>query len=195
MAFRIAYLLTEAPLTDAVKALDLQIAEEVGDPPDGDVPLWATTLSHPNWTLVWAEDELFFFKRERACSTLSRRASLISCIVNETVMSSTAMGWRDGAEVWSLHHQGDTGDVFHLDIAGTPPAEFADLNAALEAKRSDGSAEPDHDYAFEVPVALAERLTGFRYDRAVDPNRRGAFRILEPRQAPSLLVRLFRSRS
>ena len=161
MGFRISYLLAQVDRDVATGAFGLaDIARTAEQPVDAE-PFWAAHLCKTGWTVIWAEDELFFFERQKDIAKLSKTAPVIMCIVNETAMASTAMGWLNGALVWDIHHQGDGGDVSHLGVSGTPPPLFDMLK-----KRADqGQAEDDTiDYFFDIPLSLAAMESGFRHD-------------------------------
>ena len=164
MGFRIGYLLAQTEVETATAAFGLTTGAALDAPPFGD-DLWATHLVKTGWTVIWAEDELFFYEQPKCVAALSKHAPVISCVVNETVMASTAMGWRDGRLTWSVHHQGDAEDTSNLDAKGALPPLLDDLKARAVANADD---EIDEYYSFfEVPLDLAAMETGFRHDRVL----------------------------
>lgn len=94
---------------------------------------------------------------------LSQSGEVVGCFVEEHVMVSKAAGWKDGRQLWSVTHELEK-DSKHLDVQGTPPSQFARIRDDLFAKQTAG----DCDYIFDIPVALAADLTGFRYDKRPD---------------------------
>ncbi len=75
-------------------------------------------------------------------------------------MVSSVAGWKDGREVWSVTHDSEETPL-HLDIRGEPPAGFAAIRDRLtrQQEEDDGA-----DFIFDIPVALAKEITGYRYD-------------------------------
>jgi len=92
---------------------------------------------------------------------LSRSIGVIACFVEEHVMVSWARGWSAGTLAWSVCHDLQVG-LRHLEASGDLPPEYPAVRDRLLGKQDQ---DPDGaDYVFDVPVALAERLTGFRHD-------------------------------
>lgn len=92
---------------------------------------------------------------------LSRAVGVIACFVEEHVMVSWARGWSAGALSWSVCHDCQVG-LRHLEASGDLPPEYPAVRDRLLSQQDQ---DPDGaDYVFDIPVALAERLTGFRYD-------------------------------
>ena len=74
-------------------------------------------------------------------------------------MVSTAAGWDDGRESWSVTHDAQV-DLKHLEVRGEPPREFARIRDELFAKQTEDTC----DYIFDIPVEVAAEVVGFRYD-------------------------------
>jgi hypothetical protein len=73
--------------------------------------------------------------------------------------------WRDGAQVWQV--RSDSGN--DLEVEGQPPASYEERRARLLAQLEDADSEEEAvDYAGDIPVDLAEELTGFRHDSGLD---------------------------
>lgn len=165
MGFRISYLLAQVDrevVTDAFGLTEIErTTERPTELPADGTSFWAAHLQKTGWTVIWAEDELFFFERQKDIAKLSKSAPVIMCIVNETVMASTAMGWLNGSLIWDMHHQGDGDDINHLDVSGTPPPLFDMLKErAAKAQAED----EDSDHSFGIPLSLAAMESGFRHD-------------------------------
>ncbi|MGB0928619.1 MAG: hypothetical protein ACPGVA_15510 [Pikeienuella sp.] len=190
MGFRIAYLLAQTDVETAIAAFGLTETATGREAPFGEAELWAMHLNKTGWTVIWAEDELFFFDQKKRVSALSKTTPVISCIVNETVMASTAMGWRGGAEIWSVHHQGDGDDIRHLNISGMPPPLLDDLRTRADKAQAE---DETGDHFFDVPLKLAAMETGFRYDAVLSPEDASTYHVLAapPRPAPGFFTRLF----
>ena len=111
---------------------------------------------------------------------LSRMFRVVACGVEEHVMASWACGWHAGREAWSVAHDGQA-DLRHLVAVGDLPPEYSavrDRSLAEQARDPEGA-----DYAFDVPVALAEWLTGFRHDFTPPGRETRPFEVLAPRRA------------
>jgi hypothetical protein len=75
-------------------------------------------------------------------------------------MYSAASEWREGLETWSVVHSSEDGPE-HLAVAGEPPEGWTTIrDDFLAQQRSQARAEVDCVY--EVPLALAERVVGYR---------------------------------
>lgn len=151
---------------DRETLLDRMKLAETGRPDEANEAdiSWATL---PNgWTLVYSNDS-----RDAAddrLADLSQGATVIGAEINETVMYSRLACHEDGRRVWSVTHDSDKGR-YNLDTVGEMPAVYEEVRALLfKEQEDDGGEESDTDYIFDVPVELAERLTGYRHD-ALDP--------------------------
>lgn len=110
------------------------------------------------YDLIWSNtcDERRF--SPAILAKLSASAEIVVLSVEEHVMFSQAQVWRDGRQCWSLQHDGDV-DATNLKPSGDMPPLFNELRHDQE-----GLVAADQDF-FDIPVKLAERITGFRYDR------------------------------
>src|SRR5688572_8026952 len=73
---------------------------------------------------------------DRVFAKLSKKASLIACYANETVMNSFACSWNDGHERWSVFHDPQQG-INHLETTGSPPTEFKKIQDQLFSQQSE----------------------------------------------------------
>lgn len=132
------------------------------------------------WYIVVANRCDFPFVHRRALRRLALASEVVMCTVEEHVMYSAAIGWADGREVWSVDHDARQG-IRHLDACGALPPAFAEIRDRLEAdQEAHGGDQPRVDFVFDVPVTLAERLTGFRHDRVLMALGKAPFEVLEP---------------
>ncbi|MFO1341361.1 MAG: hypothetical protein U1F53_24610 [Burkholderiaceae bacterium] len=97
-------------------------------------------------------------------AALSAGAEVVACRVEEHTMFASAEGWRAGERAWCVVHDAQQG-AGHLQVDGAPPPALAGITAELRALQA-GSAGVD--YLFEVPLKLAQRLTGFKHDEGDD---------------------------
>ena len=78
-------------------------------------------------------------------------------------MVSVAAEWQAGKELWYVMHDSEDG-MTSLDSTGQTPAALAGLHgAALAEQVSD-----DVDYMFDVPILLAQHVTGYRHDESFE---------------------------
>lgn len=92
----------------------------------------------------------------------SEGGRLVAVAITEEALTSIATEWRDGRPVWSVAHEMENGEpVVSLD--GEMPASWEAVRLEfLEKLDGDTPAE----MAFEAPIELAWKVTGFRHDLA-----------------------------
>jgi hypothetical protein len=118
---------------------------------------------------------------------LPAKSRAVSCVVLEHAMISYASFWQDGRHIWEVRHQPSKEQPERLDFWGDlPPSFIGTWEAALQKQREHNATrklgELGVDYIFNVPLAAAAEITGFRHDRG-PPGRYDAFRdvtTLEP---------------
>ncbi|MEL7343357.1 MAG: hypothetical protein AAFN59_00670 [Pseudomonadota bacterium] len=190
MGFRISYICADLPVLDLVKGMGLVLSGKANEMPSGD-DFWAARLKSDT-SLLWCEDELYGFDRQRLLLALSMRTRVVNCIINETVMASTAQCFEGGELVWQLHWQGDEELTREqLTIEGTPPAILEQILKENAEDQAEFEEEEDFEDCFEVPVTLAERLTGFRYDASLERDAVDEFLILLPSSGTPRKAELF----
>jgi hypothetical protein len=113
----------------------------------------------PGGWYVVVNDHDVRFVDDAVLEMVSVGGEAVTCFVEEHVMCSAATGWKNGKEVWAVIHEAERG-LEHLAEDGRLPPELAAIRDRLGAEEADGV-----DYIFDVPVELAEALTGFRHDR------------------------------
>ena len=83
-------------------------------------------------------------------------------------MASGVAGWKNGEKVWSVEHNGEEG-VFHLDTQGSPPDSLEEIVSSHRSQQeAEGGESAGVDLIFEIPVVLAEKLTGFHHEGDYD---------------------------
>lgn len=111
---------------------------------------------------------------------LSRSVGVVACFVEEHVMVSWARGWSAGGLAWSVYHDLQAG-LRHLEASGDLPPEYRAVRDRLLAKQDH---DPEGaDYVFDVPIALAEQLTGFRHDFTPPGREDRPFEVLDSRRS------------
>lgn len=109
------------------------------------------------WTLIVSRDCDEFLEPKRL-QGLKGYSRAISAGLEEHVMYSGAAEWRDGQELWRVEHLAEDG-AFHLATNGTlPPAFTAIRDEHFRLQQADGDVV---DHVIDVPLKLAERITGF----------------------------------
>src|SRR4029453_18539291 len=99
--------------------------------------------------------------------------------VDEAVMCSTASGWRNGCELWSVMHDSQQGPD-HLQVRGSPPPEFPFIRDRLLREQARSQAcDSSEDYLFDIPLVLAETITVFRYDETPEEASSPIFEVLQ----------------
>ena len=94
---------------------------------------------------------------------VSKDCELVAAGAEEHVMASFSEGWRDGDWIWAATHDAEKG-VEHLETEGSLPAEFERVRRErFEEQAVAGGAEADVDYVFDIPLDVAQLVTGFSY--------------------------------
>jgi len=168
MGYAISWLAVRGKSPEEVRRLlGLIPTGRYGEPLDS---LITAALLPGGWFLVLLDDPAHEFILKGTPERISIDCEVVTAAIEEHVMASLAEGWKDGRRVWSLDHQSEKG-IEHLEVVGTPPESFAEIRSkAFELQRGE-----DADYIFDVPLQVAQSLTGFKHDEG-GPDR---FEILE----------------
>ena len=104
------------------------------------------------------------FLGEQVLKRVSAGCEVVAADVEEHVMVSVAKGWNDGHELWSVTHDARRGTE-HLEAFGELPAAYVSIRDRLRSEQTEaGGPDVEVDYIFDVPVQLAQNLTGYRHD-------------------------------
>jgi hypothetical protein len=160
MGFRISWLAAKGLSKSALFAHfglhDTGVVDEANESP------FSVAELPTGWTVLWSNDQKFA-NIERA-TELSRLAPVISCMVNETVMFSSANYFEDGTYKWFVGHNAQEG-MFDLQIEGDLPSQFEDIRTSLmQQQDSEGGDAADVDFIFDIPLELARTVCGFKHD-------------------------------
>lgn len=129
--------------------------------------------------------------KKRFLRELSSTYEVLSCFVEEHVMFSTTACWKNGELLWSVTHESEKG-LSHLDMHGPVPQLLEPIRRTLFAKQTEEGENAEVDFIFDVPVGLAQALTGYRYDQDIPGRPSPAFEVLEaPKQTGSFFGRIF----
>lgn len=116
--------------------------------------------------LVYFNDMAHPAIQAESMARLSEGGAALGCQVEEHVMASAVFQYKDGAKLWDVVHLADEG-LYHLDVGGTPPQLLAAIHAEMKSTQDEqGGLEADVDCLFEVPLMLANALSGYRHDEA-----------------------------
>jgi hypothetical protein len=140
-----------------------------------EAPVVATAVAS-GWHVIVFNDVSPKALQPEVLRQLSASSTVVVCQVEEHAMVSAAAEWRDGKEVWYLTHDSEDG-LTDLDSGGELPEAFAAIRDAQFAKQESN----DVDHVFEVPILLAQHLTGFRHDEAFDDAATEPFTVLHLR--------------
>ena len=116
------------------------------------------------WVVIVSRSFDYFASVERL-GELSKGRRLVAALVEEHVMFSKASEWRDGVELWSAEHEGEGGDFTDLKVSGSPPPMLADVQADLMRQQQ---GQDDVDFGFDIPLTVAQQITGFKHDATQD---------------------------
>ncbi len=138
-------------------------------------PFSAVELPNGFFLVLFKKKEL----KPAELKTYSLKFDLLYCFVEEHVMYSAVGAWAMGKELWSVVHDAQEG-ILHLKVNGSPPAVFGAIRDRLIAQqKSEDMKDPEVDHVFEIPVALAKEMTGYRYDQESEGLGPGALEVLE----------------
>jgi hypothetical protein len=115
---------------------------------------------------------------------------LVTCFVEEHVMYSSVTGWKDGQKRWSVIHNSQTRKKNHLETEGELPAAFQSILSGLTAQQEADAKKEGVDFIFDVPVELAQSLTGYRHDEDVPGLSDDAFQVLEVPASKGSVIKL-----
>lgn len=187
MGFAISWIACPEPHAEAVlRQLLLKTTGETEEAPDSPIAMFRTK---PGWRIIWVNEYGSPLIGEDVLTKLSQKSDIILALVEEHVMASSAEQWSQGARRWRISHEGENGPV-GLEIEGQPPPIFSEIRATLEKEQEEaGGKDADVDHLFDIPLKVAESITGFKHDVVLE----GEFEVLQrndPRPT-GLFKRLF----
>lgn len=124
-----------------------------------------TGRSLPNgWFLLVLDRCEHKFIAPESLAKLSTDSEIIACSIEEHVMVSTSELWRDGAKVWRIEHNAQE-SIDHLKEHGTLPSAYRQIKGSLmEEQEQAGGKQAETDYFFDIPLATAKSIVGFKHD-------------------------------
>jgi hypothetical protein len=199
MGYSLSWLAVRGKPPQAVRdELQFRATGEREEFPESDL----SAVEMPNgWYLVVSQRSELVASVAVITRLSSSGGEVVTCFVEEHVMFSGATRWKDGSKTWSVSHNSQNRRD-HLDAQGDLPPGFSSIVADLKAKQHEADASKRRvDFIFDVPVALAHALVGYRYDRDVPGLSGAVFEVLSstvpdapppPKRTP-FLKRLFGS--
>jgi hypothetical protein len=162
MGYAISYAAVRGKPPEAVRAeLGLKQTGVITDAIEAD---FSGAALESGWFLVISNIDARFIEPE-LLEKLSAGCEVIGCFVEEHVMCSVAIGWRNGQQEWSISHEAEQ-SMGHLKVEGQPPPGLAKLERDARARLK---AQPGTtDYLFDVPGHVAGGLTGFIHDAGAE---------------------------
>jgi hypothetical protein len=153
----------------AIKGLDrAEVYDRLDMKPTGEInnthELNCARVLANGWIVVVLDKAGHPLVQEANLEELSLQAEVIACNTAENAMFSSAEAWTDGVRLWSVTHDATSGDVFDLEIQGNPPPILAAIDGKYRKLQKAEGEDPHVDHIFEVPLALATRITGFKHD-------------------------------
>jgi hypothetical protein len=182
MGFSLEWLAVKNGARDSVIApLGLRATGQREEIPESDL----TGTSLPGgWYMIVSNHGSPALMEEKMLARASAQSEVVCCFVEEHCMCSSAQGWRNGSQTWSVFHEAATGGISHLETKGDLPAVFNAIRDRQYAKQeAAGGSKAGVDYIFDIPVELAHELTGYRHDVAIPELGDRAFEVLTATEA------------
>lgn len=139
---------------------------ETGETEEFPESLIAAAQMDTGWRVLWYNKYDCRFLRTDTVREISLEHDILVCAVEEHSMSATASLWRRGGRVWHLHYDGSDGPKGSaLKAGGALPECLASIRDEMErAQEAEGGASANVDMLFEIPLRVAQALTGFKHD-------------------------------
>src|SRR5579863_1349181 len=119
------------------------------------------------WYVVVIDKYGHKFVKARTLERVSTATGVIAATVEEHVMFSSAEAWKSGRLTWKITHEGENGPR-NLKEQGSLPAEYSPIKTRLlAAQQEEDAGGREVDYFFDMPLDLAEAITGYKHDKAV----------------------------
>jgi len=119
------------------------------------------------WYVVVIDKYAHKFVRARTLERVSTATGVIAATVEEHVMFSSAEAWKSGRLIWKITHEGENGPR-NLKERGSLPAEYSPIKTRLlAAQQEEDAGTREVDYFFDMPLDLAEAITGYKHDKAL----------------------------
>lgn len=149
-------------------------------------PESAIAVAHldTGWRLAWFNADFCPFYDESRRREYSRYCEMLFCRVEEHCMASLAEFWADGTCKWKIAHEGIDGPR-GIETFGDLPRGFEQIRKEMEAAQErEGGEGAEVDYLFEIPLLMAQSLTGFKHDESCPHIVNHEFKVMERATGP-----------
>lgn len=144
--------------------------------------LVSTTRLDTEWRLVRYNRYECPFLDANALARISKDHLVLVCRVEEHAMASSSEFWIEGRCHWCIEHRGEDGPKGLL-VYGSPPGCFPAIKIQMEeAQRVAGGDEAGVNYLFEVPLKVAQAITGFKHDEGNNGVTDGRYAVLSDQE-------------
>jgi hypothetical protein len=158
MGFNITWIaFHDLPLKEAALSLGLALTGQSDE--TFDFPVNGISTDQ-NWSIVIFNEQQIALAGAKTLKWLSTGRDIVVVHINETVMHQIATRWVDGNEVWTVEHDSSL-DLDHLEAEGDLPSSFEEIR---EARLEEQKRDTETDHISDVPLELAQRITGFSHD-------------------------------
>jgi hypothetical protein len=128
------------------------------------------------WRVIWHNEYGCPYLQPQDLARLSMDNDLLLCLIEEHVMASSSELWSKGKRQWWLSHEGENGPK-GLEVDGHPPENYSAIRKEMEdLQLAEGG--DDADYIFEIPLAVANSLVGFKHDEICSHLIGGRFEVM-----------------
>ena len=179
MGFAISWIACPETHAEAVlRQLLLRATGETEEMPESPISMFRTK---PGWRIIWVNEYGSPLIGEDVLAKLSMTSEIILALVEEHVMASSSELWSQGRRRWWISHQGENGPV-GLATDGHLPHSFPTIRETLEQEQEEaGGKDADVDHLFDIPLKVAESITGFKHDVVLE----GEFEVLKRDESKS----------
>lgn len=120
-----------------------------------------------DWYLIYINRCDSPYVSSETLELLSTDCEIIACVVEEHVMYSRSQYWDNGNKVWQVMHDAQQG-MLNLEHEGPLPVNFENIRMTSFAEQdAEGGEESEVDYIFEIPLILADSISGFKHDEII----------------------------
>lgn len=146
-------------MPDLLAPFALHPAQGAADHTDSD---FAAAALPSGWLVLWANQYEPPEFGEAMLRPLSAKGDVLLAHVEENQLSASVEFWRQGERLWRVVR-----NAAGFQVDGDPPEAFLQIRAHHQQLQAEADTVGEAvDHLFEVPLALAQQLTGFRHDES-----------------------------
>ena len=143
------------------------------------------------WFLVVTDSFGHRFISAPVLKRLSAECEVVTCAVEEHVMTSDAAGWKHGQWIWWVWHDSQRG-IPHIETDGDLPTVYRGIHDRLSSEQqAAGGEKANVDYIMDIPVELARSITGFRHEYDIEGGGDEPFEVLAETSAIRSIMALW----